>query len=248
MSRYLRNRLLAASSILTVAGALPTAKAETLAEKLEARAAQGSPKLTPEIKEAFKEGIAAVEAAMIVEKAKQVGDDAPDFTLKNATGKDVTLSAELKKGPVVLTWYRGGWCPYCNIALRAMQEELSAFKEAGASLLALTPELPDKALSTTEKNELEFEVLTDLNHKVAMGYGLVFELTPEVERLYGQFFNLETFNGEEAGTNQLPLAATYVIGTDGKILWSFLHHDYRKRAEPKDIVAFLKAHKAEAPH
>ena len=113
-------------------------------------------------------------------------------------------------------------------------------KAAGASLLALTPELPDKALSTAEKNDLEFEVLTDLDHEVATEYGLLFKLTPEVERLYGQFFDLKTFNGEDAGTDQLPLAATYIIGEDGKILWAFLHHDYRKRAEPKDIVAFLK--------
>jgi peroxiredoxin len=80
------------------------------------------------------------------------------FALKNATDKEVSLAAELKKGPVVLTWYRGHWCPYCNIALAALQNELPAIKKAGATLLALTLELPDKALTTTEENKLEFRV------------------------------------------------------------------------------------------
>ena len=116
-------------------------------------------------------------------------------------------------------------------------------KEAGASLIALTPELPDKTLTTIEKNKLEFEVLTDLNHQVAKKYDLLFKLTPEVEKLYGEKFNLKTYNGADAGTDTLPLVATYIIGQDGKIAWAFLHYDYHKRAEPKEIVAFLKSMK-----
>lgn len=216
---------------------------ETLSQQLKAREAAGSGKVTPEVKAAFAEGIAAVEAAKVVENAKQAGDAAPDFTLTNATGKEVTLSAELKKGPVVLTWYRGGWCPYCNITMAAMQKALPAIREAGATLLALTPELPDKTLTTKEKNGLEFEVLTDLNHQVAEQYGILFKLTPEVEALYGKFFNLEDYNGAKAGTDTLPLAATYIIRQDGTIRWAFLHHDYHMRAEPADIVAFLKGMK-----
>lgn len=219
--------------------------AETLRDQLEAREAQGSDKVTPEIKAEFAEGIEAVKAAKIVEGAKQVGEKAPDFTLKNAVGESVTLSKELKNGPVVLTWYRGGWCPYCNIAMAAMQEVLPEIKAAGASLIALTPELPDKTLSTKEKNGLKFEVLTDLNHQAAKAYGLVFKLTPEVEKRYGQFFDLAEFNGKEAGTDTLPLAATYIIGPDGKIEWAFLHHDYHMRAEPAGIVKFLQEREKE---
>ena len=216
------------------------ANGETLNEKLEAREAAGSKKVTPEVKKAFAEGIDAVKKAGVVEKAKQVGDVAPDFTLMNANGQKVTLSEQLKSGPVVLTWYRGGWCPYCNITLAALQEELPAIKKAGATLLALTPELPDNSLNTIEKNKLEFEVLTDLNHQAAEKYQIIFELTPEVEELYGKFFDLEKFNGVKAGSKKLPLAATYIIGKDGKIKWAFLHHDYHERAEPKDIVKFLE--------
>lgn len=216
---------------------------QTLSDQLKASEAASAKKLTPEIQVAFKKGIEAVREAEIVEGAKKVGDQAPDFTLKDAMGKSVTLSTELKKGPVVLTWYRGGWCPYCNIALAAMQGELPAMKKAGATLIALTPELPDKVLSTQEKHALKFPVLTDLNHHVAKEYGLLFQLTPEVEKIYGQFFDLAEFNGADAGTATLPLAATYIIGTDRKILWAFLHHDYHKRAEPKEIVKFLNSMK-----
>ncbi|BDS06192.1 peroxiredoxin [Oceaniferula spumae] len=214
--------------------------AQTLSEQLKAREGRSTMKSKPEVKKAFAEGIAAIKEAKIVEGAKQVGDQAPDFTLKNATGKSVTLSEELKKGPVVLTWYRGGWCPYCNIAMAAMQKELPEIQKTGASLIALTPELPDKTLTTKEKNGLKFEVLTDLNHQAARKYGLLFKLTPEVEKLYGKFFDLEKYNGKEAGTDTLPLTATYIIGQDGKILWAFLHHDYHMRAEPKEITTFLK--------
>jgi len=121
-----------------------------------------------------------------------------------------------------------------------LQDVLPEIKAQGASLIALSPELPDKTLSTTEKNELQFEVLTDLNHRAAKDYKLIFKLTPEVEELYGKFFDLNKFNGEEAGTDELPLAATYIIGQEGKILYAFLHHDYRKRAEPSDLIDFLQ--------
>ena len=227
--------------------ATPTpAKADSLSDRLIARENQGSSRVTPEIKADFKKGIEAIDEAKVVDQAKQVGDKAPEFTLKNATGKEVTLSDKLTDGPVVLTWYRGGWCPYCNITLAALQEELPAIKATGATLLALTPELPDKALTTAEKNKLEFEVLTDLNHKVAIDYGLIFKLTPEVEKHYAKMFSLAEYNGADAGTDQLPLAATYIIGQDGTILWAFLHHDYHKRAEPKDIVDFLEKRKSAA--
>lgn len=211
-----------------------------LQEQLDARSAEAAKNGNPEVRAAYARGIEAVAKSGILGKAKKVGDKAPDFTLKNAGGKEVKLSALLADGPVVLTWYRGGWCPYCNIALAAMQKKLPEIREAGAQLVALTPELPDKSLSTKEKSGLEFEVLTDLNHGVAKDYGIAFELTPEVRELYKQHFNLTDFNGKDAGDGTLPLAATYIIGRDGVIKWAFLDADYRKRAEPDDIVAFLK--------
>lgn len=229
-------------TLLTLITAQAHSKDLSLRSQILAQEKAGASRLTPEIKTAFHKGILAVKESQAVKKAKQVGDKAPLFSLKNASGQTVKLDDALKKGPVILTWYRGGWCPYCNITLAALQKELPAIQKAGASLIALSPELPDKTLTTKEKNNLKFEVLTDLNHQVAKEYQLLFTLTPEVEKLYGDFFNLSKYNGDQAGTNSLPLAATYIIGKDRTILWAFLHHDYHMRAEPKEIVQFLHDH------
>ncbi len=173
----------------------------------------------------------------IVHRALQKGDVAPDFMLTNAEGKEVSLSTYLKKGPVVLTWYRGGWCPYCNLTLHALQDELPNIISAGGYLLALTPELPDNSLDTKEKHELQFEVLSDVNNTVAHQYGIVYELTPELAEEYHTKFNIYSYNGNES--NQLPLAATYVIDQRGVVEYAFLDPDYRNRAEPAEITKVL---------
>ncbi len=182
-------------------------------------------------------GLQAVVETGILESALNVGDKAAEFTLKNQTGEDVSLSELLEDGPVILTWYRGGWCPYCNITLAFSQEKLPEFELAGAQLVALTPELPDSSMSTSEKHELEFDVLSDVGNKVARDYGVVFKLTDAVAAHYQKGFNLHAFNGDES--NELPLAASYVIDTDGVIRYAFLDVDYRNRAEPSDIVEVL---------
>lgn len=187
---------------------------------------------------AYKEGIESIENSGIVSSAKQVGDTAPLFTLNNALGNPVSLSDYLKKGTVVLTWYRGNWCPYCNLTLSALQNELSNFKANGANLIALTPELPDESISTSEKHNLQFEVLSDIGNKIAKEYGIVFQLTDEVAGMYNQSFELNNHNGDDS--NELPLAATYIIDQNGKILYAFLDADYRNRAEPSELTEFLK--------
>lgn len=193
--------------------------------------------------DSYNRGIDAVETDGTLASAKKVGDAAPDFTLNDATGNPVTLSEVLKNGPVILTWYRGGWCPYCNIALHYLQEALPEFKAAGASLIALTPEVPDNSLSTAEKHSLEFAVLSDLHNGVAREYGIVFKLIEEVAVAYQEGFDLHGYNGDES--DELPLAATYVIARDGTIKWSFLDKDYRNRAEPADILAAVEALEAD---
>ncbi len=186
----------------------------------------------------YKEGIDAIKNSSILSQAKQVGEVAPNFELKNALGKTVELAQYLKKGPVILTWYRGGWCPYCNLTLRQLQNELPNFNANGANLIALSPETPDNSISTTEKHNLEFEVLSDLGNKVAKEYGVVFELTPEVAEIYNKKFNLAEFNGDNS--NELPLAATYIINQEGKIIYAFLDADYRNRAEPSELTEIIK--------
>lgn len=210
----------------------------TQTQVLEERKAGFSKKADSETKQKYQAGLDAVAESGILKSAKNVGDVAPNFTLKNALGEEVSLQSYLDKGPVVLIWYRGGWCPYCNINLHYLQDELPNFKAQGANLLALTPELPDQSISTKEKNHLEFEVLSDVNNKVAKEYGVVFKLTEDVAKIYNEKFSLNTHNGDTS--NELPLAVTYIIDTDGKIAYAFLDFDYRKRAEPTEITAFLK--------
>ncbi len=193
-------------------------------------------------KRVFNEGIDAVAQSGIYNQAKNVGDIAPNFGLKNATGKTVTLQEYLKKGKVVLTWYRGGWCPYCNLTLHQLQQELPNFKAEGANLIALTPELPDNSLNTAEKHNLEFEVLSDVGNEIADQYGIVFKLTEEVADIYNKAFDLLAYNGDES--NELPLAATYVIDEKGKIIYAFLDAEYRNRAEPSEITKILKESQA----
>ncbi|MFY9932606.1 MAG: peroxiredoxin-like family protein [Streptosporangiaceae bacterium] len=167
-------------------------------------------------------------------------DRAPEFDLPSATGNRITLDALLAEGPVVLTFYRGAWCPYCNLALRALQQSHDAIQARGARLVAVTPQIPDESLSLTEKHELGFEVLSDIGSDTAKQYGLAFDLSGELAALYDQIgFDLQRVNGGHART--LPLPATYVIGRDGVIRWAFVDTDYTKRAEPADILAALDA-------
>ena len=194
-------------------------------------------KAPEQIKKTFAEGIDDVVRQNVVVNAKNNGDNAPNFTLTNAIGKEVQLNEYLKKGPVVLTWYRGGWCPYCNMTLLYLQEQLPNIQLKGANLLALTPELPDKSISTTEKHQLQFEVLSDVGNKVAKQYGIVFKLTDAVADIYQKGFDLHGFNGDESDV--LPLAATYVIDQNGAIVYTFLDAEYTNRAEATDILAAL---------
>lgn len=112
------------------------------------------------------------------------------------------------------------------------------FKAEGANLIALTSELPDESISTSEKHDLEFEVLSDVGNKVAQKYGIVFQLTDQVANMYNQSFDLNAHNGDQS--NELPLAATFIIDQNGEIIYAFLDEDYRNRAEPADIISFLK--------
>lgn len=217
----------------------PSINLMSLQTELDAQRADFNEKAPQATQDAYQRGIESIINSNVVQQAKQEGDTAIDFALPNAGGQQISLKDYLQEGPVVLTWYRGGWCPYCNITLRALQQSLPKFKVEGAHLLALTPELPDKSLSTLEKNELSFEVLTDQDNKVARKYGLLFRLTPEVSELYKNNFNLEEYNGNDS--DELPLAATYVIDQQGVIRYAFLDADYQHRAEPEHIIKVLRS-------
>jgi peroxiredoxin len=212
----------------------------TLKEELDARRAQFMQTAGPEKVAAYQRGVDELVAAGLAAQAVARGDAAPDVTLPNARGEPVTLSKLLAKGPVVLTFYRGGWCPYCNMQLRAYQRALPELRALGASLVAVSPEAPDKSLSTAEKNALEFEVLSDVKGEAGRAYRLFFELSDELKALYAAGGNdLAKVNAD--GEWHLPMPATYVIGTDGRVALANVDPEYRNRLEPAEIVDALRA-------
>ncbi len=210
----------------------------TLTEQLK-EYADNSVKRHPGVaQDTMREAIEALKATNILDDAIKTGDQFPDFTLPNAKGKEVSLEKLLNEGRVVLTFYRGGWCPYCNIALKALQNTIPEIKAKEAQLIAITPETPDNSLTTQEKNELDFEVLTSENNELARSLGLVYELPENLVTLYNKFgIDLIQSQGNEA--NELPIAATYIIGQDGKVTYHYLAEDYKLRADPLDIIAAL---------
>ena len=178
-------------------------------------------------------------ASGIAEQSASEGSAAPDFSLPNAHGEPVASEALWGDGPAVVSFYRGGWCPYCNIELKALQDRLPEIEALGARLVAITPETPDNALSTQEKNEIGFDVLSDDGNQVASAFGLSFRLPEAIVELYKGFgIDLEASNGEASQT--LPVPATFVIGKGGKVLKAFVDADYTTRAEPDDVIAALK--------
>lgn len=173
-------------------------------------------------------------------RRKSVGDVAPDFFLKDPKGNSVSLKAALKNGPVVLNFYRGGWCPFCNLELNALQRALPKFKEAGAQLIAISPESPDNSLSTIEKHKLAFSVLSDTGSHVARQYGIIYQVPDYLIPVYEKFgVDIKLHNASDK--LELPLPATYVINTNQQIIYAFAHEDYTVRADIKDILETLSA-------
>ncbi|MEO0529440.1 MAG: peroxiredoxin-like family protein [Planctomycetota bacterium] len=219
----------------------PTSAEEipSLQAELDARAAGFAATAPAEMQAAFAQGIDDVRRTGLVETAKNVGDQAPSAVLNSTTGSPVDLSDLWADGHVVVSFYRGGWCPYCNIQLKALQRSLAKIEGAGATLVAVTPEIAEKAVETSAKNELGFTVLSDKDNRLAKAFGIVFELPEVIRPIYENRIGLAAYNGND--DNELPLSATYVIDSRGVIRWAFLDADYKRRAEPGDIVAAVKA-------
>jgi peroxiredoxin len=172
--------------------------------------------------------------------ALRVGDRAPGFRLPDARGGDVALDDLLARGPVVLVFYRGAWCPYCNLQLAAFQSAVADLRAAGAELVAVSPQTPDQSLTVAERHALEFPVLSDIGNAVARDYGLVFtqsEAATAASRQLG--IELADFNGDDSNT--LPAASTFVIGAEGVIRFASVSGDYRWRVGPDEVLAALRS-------
>ncbi|WP_158967212.1 peroxiredoxin-like family protein [Paraglaciecola sp. L3A3] len=173
--------------------------------------------------------------------AVAIGTQVPRFALPNQVGKSISLDNLLAKGPVVVTFYRGSWCPYCNLQLRALQARLADIHALGAELVAISPEVPDGSLNQDQIKALDFIVLSDQSAKVAEQFGVAWQV-PEVlleHMRVDRKLDLEVINNGNG--NVLPIPATFVLNQEGIVTWRYVDVDYRTRSEPSDIIAALNA-------
>jgi peroxiredoxin len=185
----------------------------------------------------------------IIKNSLQVGQKAADFTLPNATGGEISLSGLLEKGPVVLSFYRGEWCPFCNLELRAYQQVLPKMEALGATFVAVSPEKPEFAQILADKQNLTFPVLTDHENLIGRKYGLVYQLSSEVKAIALNFGNdISKRNGSDKW--ELPVPGTFVIDTEGVVRFAQVDPDFMTgRADPEvvlDILAKLSPHREAA--
>ncbi len=212
----------------------------SLQEQLAALVARGKAVTPSEILVSMQRDLETLARSGLAQKSVQVGEQAPDFTLPDALGQPVTLSARLLQGPVVVAFYRGEWCPYCNVQLRAYQRMLPQIQELGASLVAISPQTPDHTLSLVEKQQLAFPVLSDLGNTVARLYRLVFRVPDNTRFIYQQKFgiNLPAFNGDDSW--ELPIPGTFLLDQRGKVRLAFVDVDYTHRLEPSALLEGLR--------
>lgn len=205
-------------------------------QKLQEAFLQNVPR---DVVELFSNTTQELVATGIAARALNEGDKIPDFVLPNAAGSDVGSAELLAQGPIVINFYRGGWCPYCNLELKAYQDSLPGIRSCGAQLVAISPNLPDRSLSSIEKHALEFEVLSDLKNALARQFGLVFTVGESLRPVYAQLgIDIPEFNGDDS--YELPIPATYVVDSDGIIKLAFLDADYSKRLEPSTVIQKLR--------
>jgi peroxiredoxin len=191
------------------------------------------------MRRATEELIASAQA----QRARRAGDRAPDFILADSDGKPVSMRELLAKGPLVVSFYRGVWCPYCNLELQALQEAFPEITARGANLVAISPQTAPNSRKSQRDNKLGFPILSDVKSDVAEAFGIRFKLPDYLVELYKSFKNdLPTFNNDPAWV--LPMPARYVIGTDGIIAYSEVNPDYTQRPDPRDLLPVLDRLKA----
>lgn len=216
----------------------------TLQAKLDAFKADfeaGKPpyNVPPSVIETMHRATAELIASGAAARALKAGDKAPAFTLKNPEGQPVLSADLLANGPLVVSFYRGVWCPYCNMELQALQAALPAFEELGASLVAISPQTAVNSRKSVRQNELGFPILSDTHNDVAAAFGLRFELPDYLIDLYKGLKNdLPAFNGDPSWT--LPMPGRFVIGQDCTILYAEVNPDYTRRPEPEAMLPALR--------
>jgi len=213
-----------------------TSLKDTIAE-FTANMAKHAP---PEVIATLGAEIAKLAESGIAGKALRAGGQAPEFSLPDARGKTVSLSSLLAKGPAIVTFYRGGWCPFCDLQLRAYQSVLAEIHRLGTELVAISAQTADYALSDVEKKQLTFPVLHDAGNRVSRDYGLVFTLSDVMKKLQAGFGNpIPKFNGDDSW--ELAIPGTFVLDRRGIVRLAHVDPNYMVRLEPAAILGALRA-------
>nr|WP_298997588.1 peroxiredoxin-like family protein [uncultured Allomuricauda sp.] len=211
----------------------------TLTEELTQRR-KNSAKAIPQDKyQVMQQSTQELLDAKLSTSAVKTGDTLPDFTLPDENQNEITLNQILQQDYLIISFYRGGWCPYCNMELRALQQFSEDFKNLGANLVAISPETPDNSLTTSEKNELQFKILSDIDNQYAKELNLAFQMPEDLKDVYHSFgLHVDEHNGNS--NYELPMPATYVIDKNKNVIYDFVPEDYTQRLDPKEILEFLK--------
>lgn len=176
----------------------------------------------------------------IAESALASGNAFPEFNLPNADNEPRNLDDYLNSGPLVISFYRGAWCPYCNLEINALQRALPDITSAGAQLVAISPQTPDKSVDQISKSQLTFDVLSDVGNKLAKSCGLVFTLPKSLRPIYHSWqLDIPGHNGDDSF--ELPIPATYIIDCEGNVRYDYINMDYTQRVEPSIIIEQLKS-------
>lgn len=212
---------------------------DTLKKQTEAKVAAGR-QANPDFMKGVDDAISQAKAFEQGANAISVGQQAPNFELPNPNGEIISLEQLLTKGPVIVTFYRGSWCPYCNLQLRALQARLEEINALDATLVAISPQVPDGSMTKDEISKMDFTVLSDQDAKIASQYGVAWEVpTFLLEHMrIDRNLDLETINNGNGSV--LPIPATFVLDRHGIITWRYVDVDYRTRSEPDDVIKALK--------
>lgn len=194
----------------------------------------------PEFMQQVDELLRQAEEFQQGKNALQIGQAVPDFTLPDAKGNAVSLAEVLTSNIAIVTFYRGSWCPYCNLQLNALKQHLPAFNALGAQLIAVSPEVPDGSLSNAEIADMPFTVVSDQDAKVAAQFGVAWEVPEILIEHMRKDRNLDLAQINNGNATILPIPATFIINKAQTLSWRFVDLDYRRRAEPEDMLKALQ--------
>jgi peroxiredoxin len=216
----------------------------SLQDELDALKAECLAKTPPNVTLARRRAVEALAASRLAERAAHAGEQAPAFRLRDGHGRSFSSREALRRGPIVLAFYRGRWCSYCNTDLRAIESASHDIRSLGASLVVVSQQTPDNSLETQRRNELSFASLVDAGGKVAHAFGLRWKVSDELRTVEeGCGTDLAAFNGDPSWTLTMP--ARYVVAPDGMIEYADISVDYTRRGDPSELIpvlAHLAAH------